>query len=230
VETSEDPFFNTVWSALHSTQKHFAIRAGGACKYPADVSPLAAVASGSEADLRDLHRLLAPLEKTHIIGADPPPVPGLVLESTLPCLLMTTDECPDVANVAGVDVVLLSIEDAAEMMELISLAFPGYYRMRTREMGSYYGVRKDGKLIAMAGERIAFEGYREISGVCTHPAHTGNGYAAILIAHLLREQAQKGLRSFLHVAARNQRAIQLYQLLGFTIDREVMFHRLSRID
>ncbi len=75
----------------------------------------------------------------------------------------------------GIDPVLMTSEDAGEMFELITLAFPGFYQPRTYEMGTYYGIRLDGKLIAMAGERSCMTGYREISGVCTHPAHAGKG-------------------------------------------------------
>jgi predicted GNAT family acetyltransferase len=46
-------------------------------------------------------------------------------------------------------------------------------------MGAYYGIRIGNELIAMAGERLAVPGFREISAVVTHPAHTGHGYATL---------------------------------------------------
>ena len=35
--------------------------------------------------------------------------------------------------------------------------------------GDFWGVRDNGRLIAMAGERLKLDGMSEVSGVCTHP-------------------------------------------------------------
>ncbi len=112
-----------------------------------------------------------------------------------------------------------SREDAGEMFELISLAFPGFYQPRTYEMGSYYGMRVQGKLLAMAGERLCMTGYREISGVCTHPAHAGKGYARALLTRLMQDHAAAGVKSFLHVGKVNQRAAAIYERMGFRVLR-----------
>jgi len=95
-------------------------------------------------------------------------------------------------------------------------------------MGSYYGVRSDGELIAMGGERLMLEGYSEISGVCTHPAHRGKGLAASLIWRLVRDHRRDGLVSWLHVAAANRRALDLYLRLGFEVVRTVTLQRVGR--
>src|ERR1700752_4459190 len=83
-------------------------------------------------------------------------------------------------------------------------------------MGTYLGIRKDGKLVAMAGERLRIPGYTEISAVCTHPDHLGHGYAARLITRLLQRICRRKEQPFLHVRADNDRAIALYARLGFT--------------
>ena len=127
-------------------------------------------------------------------------------------------------------IVPLSSANAPEMVALTDLAFPGFFRSRTCEMGSYYGVRSNGELIAMGGERITLDGYPEISGVCTHPAYRGKGYAANLIWHLVRNHRREGLVSWLHVSAENHHAIELYLRLGFTVARKVKLHRLCRND
>jgi predicted GNAT family acetyltransferase len=72
--------------------------------------------------------------------------------------------------------------------------------------------------------------FREISAVCTHPAHVGRGYAAALISKLAREQQRDGIVSFLHVAAGNSRACALYERLGFVVRREVAIHLMRRDD
>ncbi len=129
---------------------------------------------------------------------------------------------------SAVTILKLSCEDAAEMVELTTLAFPGYFRMRTCEMGSYYGVQIGGQLVSMAGERFAFDRYVELSGVCTHPEYTGRGYAAALIARLLLDHRRDGWLSCLHLSAANTRARDLYERLGFVVNREVRFHRVVR--
>jgi predicted GNAT family acetyltransferase len=126
------------------------------------------------------------------------------------------------------DIVPLSAVNAQEMVALTDIAFPGFFRSRTCEMGSYYGVRSKGELIAMGGERLTLDGYPEISGICTHPAHRGKGHAANLIWHLAGNHRREGLVSWLHVSAENHHAIELYLRMGFTVARKVKLHRLCR--
>ncbi len=127
------------------------------------------------------------------------------------------------------NIVPLSKANALEMVALTNIAFPGLFRIRTVETGSYYGVRSPGgELIAMGGERFTPDGYPEISGICTHPAHRGHGYAAGLIWHIAQTHRRNGLVSWLHVAAENHSAIQLYLRLGFQVVRTVKLHRISR--
>jgi predicted GNAT family acetyltransferase len=220
-------FANPVWHALQTMHRRFALSAGEACRYPTDVAPFAAVATPSTTALQQLHSLLTPGESVWLVGERYPSVPELSFEETLVCLQMTLPEAVPQAS-PTVEVVPLSNANAPEMVALTDLAFPGFFRSRTCEMGSYYGVRSEGKLIAMGGERLMLDGYPEISGVCTHPAYRGKGYAASLIWHLAGEHRRNGLVSWLHVSASNHHAIELYLRLGFTVARRVTLHRISR--
>ncbi|NYF89234.1 GNAT family N-acetyltransferase [Tunturiibacter empetritectus] len=227
----EDLFANPVWTALHTRHRQFAISAGEACRYPAAVVPFAAVAAPTETALLQLHSLLAPGESVWIVGESYPHPPQLVFEQTLECLQMVLPaeiEPP----AATVEIAQLSCREALEMVALTDLAFPGFFRSKTCEMGSYFGVRSDGQLVAMGGERLKLDGplksYSEISGVCTHPDHRGKGYAENLIWHLGRKHRRDGLVSWLHVSATNDRAIQLYLRMGFVEARRVMLHRISQ--
>jgi predicted GNAT family acetyltransferase len=101
------------------------------------------------------------------------------------------------------------------MVALTDLAFPGYFRRETYRMGTYMGVRVEGQLVAMAGERMAFDDWVEISAVCVHPDFLGRGFAQHLVARLLALHAERGKRSFLHVSPENAGAIKLYEKLGF---------------
>ena len=232
MELTDTRFLNPVWHALHGPHRHLAIGSGAACRYPADVAPFAAMEAGSAAAQRQLHALLGVGESVWVAGtADHP---GLRVEQELDCVQMVLprDAPPPVpARVPAPvpDIVPLSGENAAEMVALTDVAFPGFFRPATHRMGSYVGIRVDGRLIAMAGERLRLEGYPELSGICTHPKHRGRGLAAVLIGHLVEAHRRAGLTSWLHVGAPNTRAIELYERLGFLRIRNLMLRRISRI-
>jgi GNAT superfamily N-acetyltransferase len=235
-----DAFANPVWNALHSTHRHLALTAGLACKYPANVSPFAALAENTPAALRDLHSLLEPNETTYVATGitDPPPptTAGLHTEPGPLCLQMlfppgaSLPELPLQTPIAP-----LTCADAPAMVALTDIAFPGFFRPRTCLMGSYYGIwdsaqrSEPPKLIAMAGERMCPFPFREVSGVCTHPDHRGQGYAALLIARVLAGQRRAHALSALHVSTANTHAIDLYLRLGFLPLREIQLHRLTRV-
>ncbi len=85
------------------------------------------------------------------------------------------------AGLAGVPrspetVVTLGKRDAAEMVALAELTHPGPFAASTVEFGGYLGVRREGRLVAMAGRRLQLPGWTEISAVCTHPDHRGKGW------------------------------------------------------
>ncbi len=125
----------------------------------------------------------------------------------------------------------LSKKDSPEMLELATLTKPGPFGTRTHELGTYLGIRRrlsdrvgdrpservseNDKLVAMAGERLKVPGHTEVSAVCTHPEHTGQGYAGILMTEVMRRILARGETPFLHTREDNARAIALYQRLGF---------------
>ena len=221
----EHLFANPVWHALQTRHRHFALSAGDACRYPADVVPFAALKSPTLSALHHLHALLLSGESVWVIGETLPPSAELSVEETMDCLQMVL---PQDVTPPGPNIEIVPLADAPEMVALTSIAFPGFFRLRTCEMGQYYGVRSHGELIAMGGERLQLEGYSEISGVCTHPAHRGKGYAASLIGHLARKHRRENLTSFLHVGSANQPAVQLYLRMGFQITRRIALNWISR--
>lgn len=228
-------FVNPVLHALEARQRRFAVFDGDAAKYQTDVAPFAAVRQREARAMLELRSLLAMGETVYMMGEEPLVVQGLVFEGTLAGVQMMFPEDADLPGAAALaggassaDVLKLSCDNAAEMVALTEIAFPGYFRIRTCEMGAYYGVRVGGRLVAMAGERMAFDRYREISGVCTHPEHRGKGYAAALVTRLLEDHRRDGWLSCLHTGAANKRAIELYERLGFVVSCEVAFHRVVR--
>lgn len=222
-------FANPVWHALRTKHRHFALFAGNACRYPADVAPFAAVVAPTAAALNQLRSLLAAGESVWVIGDTYPAVPGLGVERRMECfqMFLPANVTPDGPTC---DIVRLSDANAPEMVALTATAFPGFFRSRTCEMGSYRGVRSNGELIAMGGERLMLDSYPEISGVCTHPAHRRKGLAASIVWQIARDHRRDGLVSWLHVASDNHKAIRLYLRMGFKRSRRVMLNRLSRRD
>jgi GNAT superfamily N-acetyltransferase len=219
---SEDPLLDSVWTALHTVHRHFALRNGPAVRYPAAVVPFAAMAGAKHSDISPLAELLAPCERVYLIGARPQITSNLEVGPVLNCFQMLFP-APPPASHATPDTTILHMtpEDAPAMVALTDLAFPGFFRSRTHQMGTYYGIRINNELVAMAGERLAVPGFREISAVVTHPAHTGRGYATLLMNRLLQDHAAAGLKSFLHVSEHNSRAIAIYQRMGFVVLRSV---------
>ncbi|AXC13073.1 Acetyltransferase [Acidisarcina polymorpha] len=217
--------------ALRTTHKRFAMAAGRACKYPADVAPFAAIEDSSEEALRDLFSLLNPGEGTYVVSGASLAFEGLRCDGPLGVKQMTYPQnrpLPINARIDGIRIEPLSCANAAEMVELTSIAFPGFFRARTCEMGSYYGIRQEGRLVAMCGERMAIREYREISGLCTHPDFRGNGYAAVLMLQLMRDHREAGLQSYLHVSANNANAIALYERMSFEHRGEFSLYLLTR--
>jgi ribosomal protein S18 acetylase RimI-like enzyme len=235
-------FLNPVWHALKGPHRHLAVEGGRASRYPADVAPFAAIEEPGPSAFEALRALLAPGESVWIVD-EPPKTAGLLLEASLECLQMVLpgdaplpdarqDEAgrhagnPGTPPTAGIEA--LSGNHAREMVALTDVAFPGFFRPGTYRMGCYFGVRREGALAAMAGERLRLEGYPEMSGICTHPDHRGQGLARRLILHLAHQHRLKGLASWLHVGSANSGAIALYRDLGFDTVRRIVLHRVAR--
>lgn len=224
----ENLFLNPAWHALQTRHRDFAVTASDACRYPADIAPFVAIAEPRQSAMRDLHSLLLPGESVWIFGEGHSRLPGLSFGRTIECLQMVLDESVPVAAPTA-DIVRLGEAHSGEMVKLTELAFPGFFRPKTHETGTYYGVRSNRELIAMGGERLALNGYSEISGVCAHPAHRGRGFAGNLMRQLVVDHRAKGVISWLRVISTNNTAIALYQSIGFGIARAVTLTEVFRM-
>ena len=223
---------NPYWSALCTEQAGFSIGNEQAKRFQPDVIPFAGIAANDAACVAALHDLLAPGEAVYVTSeASLVPHPGLREVQILPGLQMVCEPA-EIAEESRVstskEIVPLHEADVPAMLALKALAFPGYFGPRAASLGSFYGIRPEGELIAMAGERLALPGLREISAVCTHPAHTGKGYAGALIRHVMARQQRAGMQPFLSVTASNTSAIALYQRLGFVQSRGLTFRLMQR--
>lgn len=213
---------NVVWQALTTEHASLAVSSPLARRYPADVVPISALREHRAEAVDELRELMQPGEATHVMwseaAGDLPACAGLEVLSDLNALQMIY---PGGAGISGTQhgdassIERLMAAHSAEMVALTDLAFPGFFRPRTYVMGRYWGIRSEGRLVSMAGERLALPGLREVSAVCTHPEYRGRGYAGHLIRHVLAVHRGDGLHSFLHVGDTNRPAIALYESLGF---------------
>jgi ribosomal protein S18 acetylase RimI-like enzyme len=213
---------NPVWTALTHGQKTFAQVRGGAARYLPAVSPFAAVADAADpAAWADLAELAGPGGEVWMPGAPDGTMPGW--ERTGGGLgVQLTGE--DLAVAPDSEAVRLTEADVPEMLDLVARTKPGPFGPRTRELGTYLGIRREGVLVAMAGERMRPPGWSEISAVCTDPAFRGQGLAARLVRAVAAAVRERGETPFLHAAGSNTGAIRLYLALGFRHRRDVNFH------
>ena len=221
---------NIVWQALTTRQTEFAEACGEARRFIPDVTMLGAVREPNAEGYASLAGLVSPGGTVLLALGNPfEAVAGWEHVVTVPGLQMIGHEDGAMQdrgpNSAGdtPPLVKLGLSDSPEMLELATLTKPGPFGTRTYELGNYFGIRSEGKLIAMAGERMKIPGYTEISAVCTHPEHTGNGHAAALMLKVMEGIRNRGEIPFLHVRRDNARAIALYQRLGFRTRTVVYF-------
>jgi len=213
------PLDNVIWKALTTRQAEFAESHGQARRFVPEVTSLAAF---SEPTVQGYESLRGLLNGSGTIGLflDEPyhARVGWELVGKAPLLQMVCengDALPTTPDASAPELIELSAADSAEMIELTALTKPGPFNKRTHELGTYLGIRSGGKLVAMAGERLKVPGHTEVSAVCTHPEHTGHGYARILMTEIMRRIRSRGETPFLHVREDNVRAIELYERIGF---------------
>jgi predicted GNAT family acetyltransferase len=211
---------NVIWKALTTSQAQFSESSKLARKFPADVTSLGALLEPTREAYDSLAGLMTPGAGIGLVLEAPPQVPeGWTTVATLPLLQMVLADAKASLSTPAAPAngwIELNQSDVPEMMALAALTKPGPFGQRTRELGTYLGIRQSGNLVAMAGERLRLPGYTEVSAICTHPDHVGRGYARVLITELVEQICNRNEVPFLHVRADNLRAIGLYEHLGFT--------------
>jgi predicted GNAT family acetyltransferase len=207
-----DDLDRPVWASLQH-QPQWAIGDERARRFKADINRFASARDDSAESLAALAALVQPGDDAVFLLQAPSIVvpPGLVAVKQAQGVQMLATRPLELD--AGVD--LLGDADAAEMLALATMTEPGPFFARTHTMGRFIGVRIDGRLAAMAGERMRFPGHVEVSGVCTHPDFRGRGLARRLSAAVTAEIQRRGEQAFLHAWTTNTAAIALYESLGF---------------
>jgi GNAT superfamily N-acetyltransferase len=218
---------NPFWSSLVGRHRALAQRLGDVARYPADFAPFVGVRNGDVDAAEALASLVAPGETLLLLGIAPRVDGGWRLDPFADLAQMTCDE--PIAVIDGPEAILLTDAHRADVLALTALVYPHYFRPRTIELGRYYGIYEDGRLAAMAGERLGMDGHQEISAICTHPDFSGRGHARRLTAILSNDNLARGRTPFLHVSRDNVRAMRLYERIGYRCRREIGFWSLRRL-
>lgn len=219
---------NPVWSSLAGPHAHLAdgadVGAGLARCYRADVSVFGGVADPRDPQAwADLALVVGPGGEALLTGDDVAPPAGWSLEGGPGVQLVETDR---VDGVLDAEVVRLDADDPRDvdaMVDLVARTKPGPFRRGTPLMGDYLGIRREGRLVAMAGERMHPDGWTEISAVATDPDHRRQGLSGRLVRSVVAGIRGRGERAFMHAAATNTGAIGIYLGLGFELRRETTF-------
>jgi GNAT superfamily N-acetyltransferase len=185
------PLDHPIWNALTTRQQALAEGGALARRYPPAIAPFAAVADMSAQSFAALGALMTGSDIVVLFTPDPVNAPA-----ELKVLLAETGEqmigTPAESSIGGAEIITLGADDAAAMVELTELTKPGPFTLRTHELGTFLGIRIDGQLVAMAGERMKPVKYTEITAVCVHPDHRGRGYAQLLLGAVARQITARG--------------------------------------
>jgi predicted GNAT family acetyltransferase len=224
------PLDRPVWASLSTSLA--ALSEGGelARRFDRAVNLFASARDDSPEALAAMAELVQPGERVYVLQVPEITVPpGLMAVKRAQGVQMVASRQIE-AEAAAVNVPLqrLTDSDAPDMLALAQLTEPGPFLARTHTMGNFIGVREQGQLAAMAGERFRLPGFTEVSGVCTHPDHRGRGLAKRLSAAVAASIQARGDQPFLHAWKTNTAAIALYESLGFVLRAEVNVALLER--
>jgi len=219
---------NPIWFSLLLQQEEYSEGCNNVRFFKKDVGPFVGLRDNTPENFQLLYNLL---EEDRVVvlftpQADLDPSP-LKIGLKMPGYQMVFEgEIPAITG--SIPITSLTSKHVPEMLGLTELAQPGPFSTRTIEFGNYRGIHKEGKLVAMAGHRLQSDSSIEISAVCTHPDHAGQGYARILIEDQIRMIRQNGKIPYLHVRSDNTRAVELYKRMGFRIRTAMCFYVMKK--
>ncbi len=204
------------WNALHTAHADLAEGGALAKRYPASIVPFAAPRDDAPDSLAALEALASPGEVMALVEAGPITVPAgldIIVDSTL-VQMITEHAYPRIDDPR---IEPLTPDDAEEMLALALLTKPGPFTLGAQRLGTFWGIRIDGRLAAMAGQRMRQPGFAELSGLCTHPDFQKRGLGTLLFRFVAGEISARDEHVYLHAYASNTPAIALYEHLGFRL-------------
>ncbi|MBS1784136.1 MAG: GNAT family N-acetyltransferase [Acidobacteria bacterium] len=218
---------NLFWHTFMGPHAHFATGTDRAKRYVRGISPMLGFPDQAHPDFTGMEAFFDLGERVYTDGWSGPAPSGWQVEMESTMFKMIWDGAIPEADAAP-EAVALGPEHAEAAYDLAMLTKPGPFGLRTLELGEYFGIFEEGRLVAMAGERLHAGPLREISGVCTHPDFQGRGYAKRLMLKLIRREMGRGETPCLHVASGNTTAHGLYLRMGFRDHLESAVRIVSR--
>lgn len=210
-----------IWTALATRHRELALVSGAAQRFPRDISPFAASVDNSRRSVEDLGKLICRTnaEVALMQFAEVLVPPSVQLGAVADGVQMIAERT--IAIPEGEGIVALTPGDVPHMLALAQATKPGPFNLRTHTLGTFFGIWHEGRLVAMAGERLKQPGFTEVSAVCVHPDYRGRGYAGVLSATVAGRVQARGETAYLHAFANNAVAIRLYERLGFRLRGKV---------
>lgn len=224
---NEDVLDNPVWFSLTEKHSKYCIDYGNVKFYLTDHAPFGAFTK--EEDTAAAIKKYTKLTKAFFIVGSKPKMPSNlkppIRYSGLQMILYHKINYPITENIIELNEIHYQ-----DLIDLVKLAYPDFFKEKTNTLGRYYGIFKNQKLVAITGERMQTHAFTEISGVITHPDYLGNGYAKQLITHTSNKIFENNKVPFLHVDENNLAPINLYKKLGFIVRRKLEFWKISSPD
>ncbi|MDO1513198.1 GNAT family N-acetyltransferase [Maribacter confluentis] len=224
----EDQLKNPVWYSLNETHNKYLIAYEGVQFYDQEVCTFGSFFDEANT-LGASRHYVESTDSFFFVSENKTPIideSKIVLEKKIEGCQMVLNQLPEIK--ISEDITLLGREHMDEIYNLIWLVMPGYYRRRTFEMGNYYGIFKEGKLVAVTGQRLQTDLFIEISAVVTHPDYTRKGLAKQLIAYTTNQILKVNKKPILHTNKGNL-AIPLYEKLGFELTRDMNWWSYRKI-
>lgn len=218
MDPDEKKLDNPVWFSLSETHEKFAIDGDGIKFYPPDYCPFGGFIN-HENTVNPITEYAKLTDSFYIIGKKPIIPNHLKLNDELVCHQMIIYKKID--EIRNDEIVKLNEKHLDDLLELVKIVYPEYFKKKTYTLGNYYGIYKDNQLLAVTGERMQMKNFTEVSAVITHPDHTGKGYAKQLVAHTVNTIFDQNKTPFLHVSKANIGAIKLYVKLGFQTRKKI---------
>lgn len=216
-----DKLDNPVWFSLEETHKNFAVNYQGVKFYHPDYCPFGGFINTDKTAI-GIDEYAKLTNNFYVVGNKPIFTNKIQINKELVCNQMLLD-CLINIEITEQIIELQTINHKADLFNLVNFVQPGYFKNNTVDLGNYYGIYKQDKLVAVTGERMKMNNYTELSAVVTHPEHTGKGYAKQLLCYASNKIFNENKTPFLHVAETNIGAIKLYEKLGFNTRRKISF-------